>query len=205
MKHFISLFKHYNKKYIYRNEIYNSFFNIKFIRSLAQRDKKDSVKYTLSRNSLTKETILNDKLRKGNDEIDETEIVHNIDENLQDQKDVNYEVNKKLNREFEKYKIKNNSSKSNYCIIRFKNWLYRKIFKENNFWVYMSTFTRVLGGAAAMSLFCTLCAVSNSLLPAFVGLWGFFVIILILLIIGTWMLVTWLWPHKELYDETCRK
>ncbi|SCQ12591.1 Plasmodium exported protein, unknown function [Plasmodium sp.] len=153
--------------------------------------------YQNTYNILTKETILNDK-------IDEKEIVHNIDENLQDQKDGNDEVNKKLNREFEKYKIKN-YSKSNYSIIRFKNWLYRKIFKENNFWVYMSTFTRVLGGAASMSLFCTLCAVSNSLLPAFVGLWSFFVIILILLIIGTWVLVTWLWPHKEVYDETCRK
>ncbi|SCQ12809.1 Plasmodium exported protein, unknown function [Plasmodium sp.] len=167
---------------------------------------KESVKYTLTRNSLTKETRLNDKLPNKNDEIDETKNGHYVDDNLQDQTEENYEVNKKLNNELEKYKIKNNCSKSSYCIIRLKNWLYRKIFKESNFWAYVSTFTGVLGGAAAVSLFSTMCAIScTALLPAFAGLWGFFAIILILLIIGTWMLVTWLWPHKEVYNETCGK
>ncbi|SOV84315.1 Plasmodium exported protein, unknown function [Plasmodium sp.] len=211
LRHFISLYKDYNKKNIYTNEIYNSFFNLKFKRSLGQNGEKESVNNTLVINSLTKETILYDKLLNRNDENDETENENNIEGNLHDKIERNYGVNKKLENEFEKYYIKNNSSKSISCIIRFKNWLYRKIFKERGFWVYLSMFTSVLGAGAAASLinmlFIFICnyGVSLTYISIFAGFWGVLVGILILLIIGTWMLVTWLWQHKDIYNETCIK
>ncbi|SOV20302.1 Plasmodium exported protein, unknown function [Plasmodium sp. gorilla clade G2] len=138
----------------------------------------------LTRNSLTKETRLNDKLSKRNNEIDTDKNGHNMYENLQDQKERNYGVNKTLKNEYEKYNLKNTSSKSIHCMTRLKNWLYRKIFKESNFWIYMSTFTGVFGGAAGVSMFSTICVagattvagatakLATSLLPAFGGLWG---------------------------------
>ncbi|ETW40213.1 hypothetical protein PFNF135_05441 [Plasmodium falciparum NF135/5.C10] len=196
--------------YIYTSEIYNSLFNLKIKRSLAQHFKKKSVKHILTRNGVTKETILNDKLPKINDEIDRTYNGHKMDENLQDKQKRNHGVNIKLINEYEKYHVKNKFSKSIDCMTRFKNWLYKNIFKKSNFGSYVSTFTGVFGGAAAVSLFSAISGAcitkfSVTLVPVFACFGGAFAIIIILLILGTWMLVTWLWQHKEVYNETCGK
>ncbi|SOV84281.1 Plasmodium exported protein, unknown function [Plasmodium sp.] len=206
------MYKDYNIKYIYKKEIYNNSFSLKIKRSLSNHLKNESVKYTLTINSLTKETILNDKLPNRNEEFNNEQNRHNMGKNLQDQKLGNYGVNKKLKKEFKKYKIKNYSSKYIYDIIRFKNWLYRNIFKKSSFWINLSTLTGVLGAGAAASMFNMFIhifiydsVVCYFLVATFAGFWGVLVIIIILLIIGTWMIVTWLWQHKEVYNETCGK
>ncbi|KYN93122.1 exported protein (hyp15) [Plasmodium gaboni] len=209
--HFISLYKDYNKKYIYTNEIYNNFFNLKIKRSLAQHARKKSLKRIVTRNSLTNETISNDKLLDRNDVIDNSYNGLQMDENSQDNEKNNYGLNEKLKNEYEKYILKNSSSKSFDCMTRLKNWLYRKIYKERSFWVHLSMFTGVLGAGAAASLFNMLCilicslgtGISLTFIGAFGTIWAVLVGIIILIILGTWMLVTWLWPHKDVYNETC--
>ncbi|SOS81606.1 Plasmodium exported protein, unknown function, putative [Plasmodium sp. gorilla clade G1] len=106
-----------------------------------------------------------------------------MDENLQDKQKRNHGVNIKLINEYEKYHLNNKSSKPIDC---------------------------VFGGAGAVSLFSAISGTcitkfSVTLLPIFACFWGAFAIIIILLILGTWMLVTWLLQHKEVYNETCGK
>ncbi|SOV84117.1 Plasmodium exported protein (hyp15), unknown function [Plasmodium reichenowi] len=215
LRHFISLYKDYDKKYIYKNEIYNSFsfFNLNTTRSLAEYGKKEFMKRTLTRSSLRNDTILNDKLRKRNDGIDNRYNVNQMYENLPDRQEWNYGSNKKLNNEFEKYYIKNNSLKSISGIMRLKNWLYRKMFKECSFRENLSMFASVLGVGAFISMFnmlCTLivagtCAFSSIFIGIFAVMFVVFSIIIIILFVMTRMLFRWLRKYTAVYNGTCGK
>ncbi|SOS76386.1 Plasmodium exported protein (hyp15), unknown function [Plasmodium sp. gorilla clade G1] len=213
LRHFISLYKDYNKKYIYKNEIYNSFFNLNITRSLAEYGKEEFMKHTLTNSSLRNETILNDKLRKRNDGINNRYNVNQMDENLQDRQEWNYGSNRKLNNEFEKYFIKNNSLKSTSGITRLKNWLYRKMFKDCSFRTYLSMFASILGAGVVISMFNMLCTLivagTCAFAPIFIGIFAvlFFVfsIIIVLVFVMTRMLFRWLRKYTAVYNGTCGK
>ncbi|SOV79603.1 Plasmodium exported protein (hyp15), unknown, putative [Plasmodium sp. gorilla clade G3] len=106
-------------------------------------------------------------------------------------------------------------------ITRFKNKLYKMVFKRNKFWRVISGIITVLGDSAIicdiimvigfiLKCFMCLCSCACSctsatvltLITASGGALGVITLIIILIIAIVWFLVTWLWSHKDVYYET---
>nr|SPJ13270.1 Plasmodium exported protein (hyp15), unknown function [Plasmodium sp. DRC-Itaito] len=121
---------------------------------------------------------------------------------------------------------------------RFKNKLYKMIFKRNKFWRVISRIITVLGESAIICKFimglkcilkcclcscacacscvcsavCSCCASScasscccvtlGTLSTVSGGIFGAIILLIILIIVIVWLLVTWLWSHKDVYYET---
>ncbi|ETW38362.1 hypothetical protein PFTANZ_00980 [Plasmodium falciparum Tanzania (2000708)] len=116
---------------------------------------------------------------------------------------------------------------------RFKNKLYKMIFKRNKFWRVISKIITVLGDsaiiceiimvigyilkccmclcscacAAAGSCVCEaagscVCATACTIITASGGAFGAIILLIILIIAIVFLLVTWLWFHKDVYYET---
>ncbi|SOV84351.1 Plasmodium exported protein (hyp15), unknown, putative [Plasmodium sp.] len=111
--------------------------------------------------------------------------------------------------------------KKNSWLTRFKNKLYKMIFKKNKFWRFISGIITVLGDSAIiceiiMVIGCivkyasgicpwAISCISHSvctLIIASGGVFGAIILLIILIIVVVWFLVTWLWSHKDMYYET---
>ncbi|SOV83836.1 Plasmodium exported protein (hyp15), unknown function [Plasmodium sp. gorilla clade G3] len=94
-----------------------------------------------------------------------------------------------------------------YTKRRIKDILYKMIFKGKNFWKNLSYTLRTLGTASTICLLIVCfapCAGSTTLIAPVLGVWGVFVFLVIILIVGSWFLTTWLWPHKDSYNKKYR-
>ncbi|SOV18528.1 Plasmodium exported protein (hyp15), unknown function [Plasmodium sp. gorilla clade G2] len=97
---------------------------------------------------------------------------------------------------------------------KFKNKLYKMIFKKNKFWKVISGMITVLGQSAIICeiilvigyiVLCTCPSILSTvfiLFNACLGILGIITLLIILVIIMVWLLVTWLWSHKDMYYET---
>ncbi|ETW51058.1 hypothetical protein PFMALIP_00903 [Plasmodium falciparum MaliPS096_E11] len=108
---------------------------------------------------------------------------------------------------------------------RFKNKLYKMIFKRNKFWRVISKIITVLGDSAIICeiimvigyiLKCCMClcscacgttgscvcATACTIITASGGAFGAIILLIILIIAIVFLLVTWLWFHKDVYYET---
>ncbi|SOV20231.1 Plasmodium exported protein (hyp15), unknown, putative [Plasmodium gaboni] len=93
---------------------------------------------------------------------------------------------------------------------RFKNKLYKMIFKRNKFWTVISGIIAVLGQYA---IICEIIMVIGAIMGsgattaiiASGGVFGAIILLIILIIVIVWFLVTWLWSHKDVYYETHEK
>ncbi|KYN93184.1 putative exported protein [Plasmodium reichenowi] len=103
---------------------------------------------------------------------------------------------------------------------RFKNKLYKMIFKRNKFWRVISGIITILGDSAIICqiimligyiLKCVLdigtcCEIIYcNLIMASSSVFGVITLLIILLITIVWLVVTWLWSHKDVYYETHEK
>ncbi|CZU00468.1 hypothetical protein CYL21_2172 [Plasmodium falciparum NF54] len=89
---------------------------------------------------------------------------------------------------------------------KIKDKLYKMIFKGKGFWRNLSYTIRTLGVASAVTLYLGIIGASCGLSGwvAVLGIWSVFVFLLIIIIVGTWFLATWLWPHRDTYNEKYR-
>ncbi|SOV20174.1 Plasmodium exported protein (hyp15), unknown function [Plasmodium sp. gorilla clade G2] len=110
--------------------------------------------------------------------------------------------------------------KKNSRMTRFKNKLYKMIFKRNKIWRVISGIITVLGESAIIceilmvigsiiilcSCSCTsTCVTGGTLIIASGGVLGAIILFIILIIVVVWLLVTWLWSHKDVYYELHKK
>ncbi|SOV20061.1 Plasmodium exported protein (hyp15), unknown function [Plasmodium sp. gorilla clade G2] len=93
---------------------------------------------------------------------------------------------------------------------RFKNKLYKMIFKRNKFWRVISGIITVLGQSAIICEIIMVIGViliraglgATTLIIASGGVFGAIILLIILLMVVVFILVTWLWSHKDIYYET---
>ncbi|SOV21212.1 Plasmodium exported protein, unknown function [Plasmodium sp. DRC-Itaito] len=100
---------------------------------------------------------------------------------------------------------------------KFKNKLYKMIFKRNKFWRVISGIITILGQSAIICeiimyigfilkcvVYFGMCTegIYCTLIAATAGIYGVIILLIILIIVLVWFLVTWLWSHKDVYYET---
>ncbi|ETW51637.1 hypothetical protein PFMALIP_00369 [Plasmodium falciparum MaliPS096_E11] len=93
---------------------------------------------------------------------------------------------------------------------RFKNKLYKMIFKKNKFWKFISGIITVLGNSAIICEIIMLIGyiikyfivIGSTLIAVSAGILAAIILLIILTIIIVWLLVTWLWSHKDEYYKT---
>ncbi|SOV25491.1 Plasmodium exported protein (hyp15), unknown function [Plasmodium sp. DRC-Itaito] len=87
-----------------------------------------------------------------------------------------------------------------------KDKLYEMVFKGKTFWKSLSYTIGYLGLKSSIYLFIgsilKLCGGASVTAATFyLGAWGCLVFLIILIIVGVWILTTWLWAHKDIYNK----
>ncbi|SOS81680.1 hypothetical protein PPRFG01_0059200 [Plasmodium sp.] len=146
-----------------------------------------------------------------NKHIINLDLLHNEKEN---KGKFHHGLNKKLKKEYDKYNKKKYVVKTPSCNLKYKSYLYSMIFKGRKFSKVIRTVINGLEQTALISniifwieVFIKLVGIS---VPVSI-IRGSCIIILIsllmviIVLIDLCLLVTWLWPHKDIYDKTCEK
>ncbi|SOV76610.1 Plasmodium exported protein (hyp15), unknown function [Plasmodium reichenowi] len=217
------------KKNIYKKDLYkdnnkNNSSNFHKNGSRVKCATKEPVYHELSQNDILYEKFVKYDKEKNKKNVDKGINDKNYSRNILNNKNSEdiFESVKRV----ESYNYENNmvnecnvipSSKSllkkTSRMTRFKNKLYKMIFKRNKFWRVISKIITVLGDSAIICeiimfigeiLICShLCsATASTLVIASGGVLGAIILFIILIIVIVWLLVTWLWSHKDVYYET---
>ncbi|SCQ12671.1 Plasmodium exported protein (hyp15), unknown function [Plasmodium sp.] len=217
-----------HKKDLYKHDNESNSSNFHKNLSSLKCSTKESLYYELSKNYILYENL---------EKYDKEQNTKNLDKGINDKryseiilKNKNPEDIFESVRKGESYDYKNNMipecnviSSSKYLLkktsrmTRFKNKLYKMIFKRNKFWRVISGVITVLGDSAIICqiimiigyiLKCTLelgtCfeLIYCTLITASGGALGAITLLIILIIVIIWLIITWLWSHKDVYYET---
>ncbi|SOS76887.1 Plasmodium exported protein (hyp15), unknown function [Plasmodium sp. gorilla clade G1] len=168
------------------------------------------VKYDKEKNKKNVDKGINDKNYSRN--ILNNENCEDIFESIKRVESYNYENN--MVNECNVIPSSKSLLKKPSRMTRFKNKLYKMIFKRNKFWRVISAIITVLGDSAIICeiimvigaiLICSClytCKIVGPIIIASGGVMGAIILLIILIIVIVWLLVTWLWSHKDVYYET---
>lgn len=168
------------------------------------------VKYDKEKNKKNVDKGINDKNYSRN--ILNNENSEDIFESVKRVESCNYE-NNKVN-ECNVIPSSKSLLKKTSRMTRFKNKLYKMIFKRNKFWRVISAIITVLGDSAIICeiimvigaiLICSglyTSEIVSTIIIASGGVLGAIILFIILIIVIVWLLVTWLWSHNDVYYET---
>lgn len=210
----ILFFQNIHKKDLYKDNNKNS--------SRVKCATKEPVYHELSQNDILYENFVKYDKEKNKKNVDKGINDKNYSRNIlnnENSEDI-FESIKRV----ESYNYENNmvnecnvipSSKSllkkTSRMTRFKNKLYKMIFKRNKFWRVISKIITVLGDSAIICeiimvigyiLKLCLCSWACAIITASGGAFGAIILLIILIIAIVFLLVTWLWFHKDVYYET---
>lgn len=188
-----------------------------FVRSLSEEVKEKNLNTNIAECDLIYDILEKFKSLKYRNLINNREIDSYHKRKKQKEKKLQDKIIRQKMKEYYKLKDKLIIDKSfgtpeyNEVIARItktkiKDKLYKMIFKGKGFWRNLSYTICTLGVASAVTLYLGIIGASCGLSGwvAVLGIWSVFVFLLIIIIVGTWFLATWLWPHRDTYNEKYR-
>ncbi|SOV19987.1 Plasmodium exported protein (hyp15), unknown function [Plasmodium sp. gorilla clade G2] len=191
---------------------------LKFVRSLSEVLKEKYFNTQVAECDLMYDKLQDDELTKHRNLINNTEIVYYNKRKKQRENKLQNKILRKIMEAYYKLKYKLIIDKSfgtaeyNETITHItkknimKDNLYKMIFKGKKFWKMLSYTIGTLGVGSSVCLFIGVpfSIVSPTSGPILFAVLGILVFLLIIIIVGVWILTTWLWPHKDSYYKKYR-